>query len=169
MYGRETILNMPAGREMDALVAEKVMEWQRIRNWHGQPIADGWVGFWDGEWIVWIERPLSDEEDQSKPWQPSTDIAAAWKVVEKVDLMIIPIAVYSSAAAWDEPKILPIKIWWAALRTFSDPSIYLPIEEYDKEWEGWVNLIDQSITLDMVAETAPLAICRAALLAVMEE
>jgi hypothetical protein len=161
---RDEILNMPAGREMDALVAEKVMGWKDVimgrDDYGGEPVPREY-------------NPRPEYQDEYVIFKHvlnySTDIAAAWQVVEKVDLMIIPIAVYSSAAAWDEPKILPIKTWWAALRTFSDPSIFLPIEEYDKEWKGWVNLIDQSITLDMVAETAPLAICRAALLAVMED
>lgn len=57
-----------AGRELDALVAEKVMGWR----------ADG-IGddgyFWKG---------AGSDGWHSDNWKPSTDIAAAWAVVEKM-------------------------------------------------------------------------------------
>ena len=84
---RDEILNMPAGIEMDALVAEKVMRWKRLKYFGGGPIADGWLGFWDGEWFKWIERPESDDEEASKPWSPSTNIAEAWAVEEKIKVL----------------------------------------------------------------------------------
>jgi hypothetical protein len=58
-------------RERDALVAEKVMGWTKEVN---QFEFGGYV--WmvsEGEFI------LNDD------WQPSTDISAAWKVVEKFE------------------------------------------------------------------------------------
>jgi len=73
-----------AGRELDALVAEHVMGWAPIKVINGRPIAEGWTGFYDGKWLVWTERPEPTEEGESHPWRPSTDIAAAWQVVEKM-------------------------------------------------------------------------------------
>ena len=74
-----------AGREIDARVAEEVMEWRPITHFHGEPIADGWVGFWDGDWFRWTTRPPSDEENASVEWKPSTQIADAWPVLERFD------------------------------------------------------------------------------------
>ena len=80
----EQIDAMPAGHEMDVLVAEHVMEWERLDSWMGSPLAKGWDGFWDGEWVKWIIMPESDDENRAKLWSPSTDIVAAWQVVEKL-------------------------------------------------------------------------------------
>jgi hypothetical protein len=74
---------MEAGREMDALVAEKVMGWKkRVRKGHG---VDG-----NHEW--WFDKrkptyPLEfvkgwDTDEDFDPWEPSTSISAAWEVVE---------------------------------------------------------------------------------------
>lgn len=59
---REEILALPAGPETDRLVAERVMG----IGWQGGNPIDGY----DGRW----------------PWPPpySTDVAAAWSVVEKL-------------------------------------------------------------------------------------
>lgn len=86
---------MEAGRELDALIAEKVMGWHKglcgecknrpwLANdylcsyWHDQngkdtqnPINDIWTG------------GMSDNLE-AKAWSPSTDIKAAWEVVEKM-------------------------------------------------------------------------------------
>lgn len=73
------------GPELDALVAEKVMGWKRIKKLHGKPLADGWVGFHDGEWIRWTSNPESAYEDYTPSiFSPSTSIADAWQVVEKM-------------------------------------------------------------------------------------
>ena len=128
---------MEAGPEMDALVAERVMVWTKIDTWHGEPLAEGWNGFWDGEWIVWTERPLSDEEDQSKPWTPSTDISAAWPVVEKLQSMEITIRFHP---------------------------------QHRGPWKVTLFGLDGDLTfITEFADTAPLAICRAALKAMESE
>ncbi|MDP4158201.1 MAG: hypothetical protein Q8911_00355 [Bacillota bacterium] len=61
---KDEILVMEPGRELDALVAEKVMEWE----------------LWNNQW--------SDKEKNliapSDLWSPSTDISAAWEVVKKL-------------------------------------------------------------------------------------
>lgn len=66
---REYILQLEAGRELDAVVAERVMGW---------------------EWIIpkptknWISIPYAWDREKNEPhhdWYPSTDISAAWEVI----------------------------------------------------------------------------------------
>jgi len=61
---RESILAMEPGRELDALVAEKVMDIPII--WRGPYVAGGPLGL-------------------GTPHKYSTDMSAAWEVVEKFD------------------------------------------------------------------------------------
>jgi hypothetical protein len=64
MLTKDEILNMPAGREMDALIAEKVMKLKMEGSHHYWMNGAGAVA--------------------SIP-RYSTDIAAAWDVVEKIN------------------------------------------------------------------------------------
>lgn len=66
MYNREEILAIPAGRELDHLVAMHVMgyEWK-----------------YDDQWRLWGWQKGAD--NWANHFSPSTDIAAAWEVVEK--------------------------------------------------------------------------------------
>jgi len=57
---------MPAGREMDALIAKKVMDW-------------------DGVGLIKLSWGMTSFED----FQPSARIADAWEVMEKLDDLII--------------------------------------------------------------------------------
>jgi hypothetical protein len=68
---REEIMQMEAGRELDALVAKKVMGWK-----YGQAGVDwsGWVGV----------NPRPSKEANLGHFSPSTNISAAWEVVEKL-------------------------------------------------------------------------------------
>lgn len=104
------VSEMQAGREMDALVAEKVMEWVRAK-------CEGRTNDW------WTQPGYA----KSTP-NFSTDIAAAWQVVEKIDL-------FSRA-----------------------------ILERDEDGSWWVD-DEPCHNIQSNASTAPLAICRAALLA----
>lgn len=66
---------MPAGREMDALVAEKVFGWVRGSDFLVPPPGDHrwtWAARWD--------------EDGLPHWLPdySTNVSAAWKITEKI-------------------------------------------------------------------------------------
>jgi len=64
--------NLEAGRELDALVAEKVMGWKRGEGIGGDPI---WLTDVT-DWIPYInDHPLA--------WNPSASISAAWTVLEK--------------------------------------------------------------------------------------
>lgn len=72
--------NLEAGRELDALVAEKVMGWTL-----GKPhLLHGYLMHGSVEIECW-EGSLKDNVTQTKDsWHPSTDIRWAWEVVEKL-------------------------------------------------------------------------------------
>ena len=62
-------MELKAGRKLDALVAEHVMGWDRRVTPNIKPLIVEY--FHDG-------KPMHYE----RTWTPSTDIAAAWEVVE---------------------------------------------------------------------------------------
>ena len=114
---------MDAGRDMDALVAEKVMGWNNIEGGHGHPTESG---------------PFVDCGCLSHAYQKqeiphySTDIAAAWEVVEKM----------------------------------MDEGEYTSLECYGGRYCFHIHLTADTDDIHIeVAETAPLAICSAALAA----
>lgn len=129
---RDEILNMEAGPEMDALVAEKVM------GWHLETDDKGWKYWTDDTGLyyqgcVQHEDDFEDEEDfHILHWHPSESILWAFEVVEKMRYKRI---------------------------------IHNP--EFSPLWEA--HLTCDSGYGDATAPTLSLAICRAALLAVMEE
>jgi len=104
---RNEILNMPAGREMDALIAKEVFGLDVKHDWHWQHTTQAYT----------------------------TEIGAAWKVVDKLVRFSITIESF--------PKGVLCRFFGAGQTTAGDAV-------------GW-------------ADTAPLAICRAALLAVEAE
>src|SRR3990167_1498198 len=75
---------MEPGREMDALIAEKVMGWEKAVNSWGNGADIGWnlpsLLPHDPERRTWSRDPL--------PY--STDISAAWQVVEKTRVGVRP-------------------------------------------------------------------------------
>ncbi len=119
---------MPAGRELDALIAEKVMDYNR-HEWnalYGTQLTDYCLkcGITKGR-----SETIASDKDFCKHDPPhySADIAAAWQVVEKLGLIV-------------GREILSIpNSKWIVLNTWAD------------------------IDIRAVAETAPLAICRAGL------
>ena len=121
MTTRDEILTMEAGREMDALVSEKVMGYQR-----GDEL----------EWsrAYWVDKSdpktfrilgLIEDTYDELAWSPSTNIDEAWMVLEK----------------------------------FTD----VDIEKAGENYRVTINVFAQAD-----AHRAPLAICRAALIAVLE-
>jgi hypothetical protein len=116
---REEILNIPAGREMDKLIAERITKLKGIK----------WSSYCPIDWIYhhagglgWSVIPFY-----------STNISAAWQVVEKLNekWSVRVISYYQSdclANIWD-------------------------VKNFDKSYMAR-------------ADTVPLALCRAALLAV---
>lgn len=131
-----TTLN--AGRAMDALVAEKVMGWTRWEWERGD-----WDGPADATIFAQHERSLAvyanGEEEPSFWFAPSTDIAAAWQVVERMRDLGWP----WGGARWRVSE-------WTSPRK----------AEFSAQFEKL------NVTVGADAETAPLAICRAALAAV---
>jgi len=67
---KEQILSMKPGRELDALVAEKVMEWKT--NWLKT------------DWWEEINPNTHRHKGLVKDFKPSADIAAAWEVAEQL-------------------------------------------------------------------------------------
>lgn len=135
------IMAMVPGEILDFLVAEKIMEYK-------------WIDYkwWDGttKKLLWKgnEIPtgddfgrLYDDKDLLYPWDMpnySNDIAAAWEVVDEV------LANGSFYLWWDD--------------TLCD---------WNVNWDNKKRLIDDC-RLHVRADTAPEAICKATLLAVME-
>lgn len=120
---RDEILKMEAGREMDALVARRVMGFVDL----------GPLQFEDLRW----QKPTVDGVVVlGRLPRYSTDIAAAWQVVEKLQSMA----------------------YWVNINTTCDVGLY------DVQVRLWSDINDIAV----VFVPAPLAICRAALLAAME-
>lgn len=71
MLSRDEILAMPAGAEIDKLVAEKVMGWKVTQH--------------DGYWVVknWVVK-TGNLPYYSWEWKPSSDIRTTWVVAEKL-------------------------------------------------------------------------------------
>ena len=118
---RDEVLAMKPGRELDALVAEKVMGWEYFpAQATGMFVRLGY--FFD---------PVSGEAHHH--WSPSTDISAAWEVVEKM------------SEQWPQYQLAKIEDGWSVMWGF--------------DGYGWP---------EATGKTAPEAICKAALLAVMD-
>jgi hypothetical protein len=123
--------SMNAGREMDALVAEKVMGWTRVvgQNELGEEYTE--IRDAQGETMGWAWGEPELAEVDAVP-RYSTDIAEAWRALEKL------------GGTFDLAYLADVSLWQAC---FSDTD---PIGE-------------------AMADTAPLAICLAALKAVGAE
>jgi len=107
---KDEIMAMEAGRELDALGAENVMGWERavIRKYAGESWKTG------DELMAGVEY-----------WHPSTDIAAAWEVVDKFTDVDIEKAgnnyrVTISAFAQVDAYCAPLAISKAALLAVMD-------------------------------------------------
>lgn len=115
---RETTEVRTAGRELDALVAEKVMGWKRYgRRNSGTWTAPGGFNASAGSWPTY-----------------STDIAAAWEVVEAMQKKAWVTEVSADCFVDGRPAGFTAHCW------------------YDDDSRHYAT-----------ADTAPLAICRAAL------
>ena len=145
----EQIRQMRAGREMDCLVAEQVMGWVWMRRREPRHEGDTLQSVLyrpDWKWIDWCELIPDDGKprsmNQSIPAY-STDIAAAWGVVERL---------------YNEHWIVSIG----------------SLAENPRGWRCelcnmWPDDFERAPTdIEANGDTAPLAICRAALLAAME-
>lgn len=135
---------MKAGRELDALVAEKVMggyvdnpdamaDKGEIWYWlHpkdgvlcGMPYKVGVMKRWDHQW---------------HKWKPSTDIAAAWQVVERFKRPLWVVTIYQAMDG-----VVAVSI---------------------RKWENETVLGEEGPLGDATSKSAPHAICLAALRAI---
>lgn len=82
---KEEILNLKPGRELDAIVVEKVMGLGKI-NPHQVFHIGGQVFIYPAKWV---EDIMLDDGKEYDGWEEfdlkpySTDISAAWEVIEK--------------------------------------------------------------------------------------
>lgn len=84
--------NLNPGRELDALVAERVMGWRRLSYQQAFPDSDFQRGrtkltsYWHDP--SGAKKALAEDSyDYYQPedaWSPSTDIAAAWTIIDKM-------------------------------------------------------------------------------------
>lgn len=74
---RDEILNMPAGRDLDALIATRVMGWQQDDSEQG-----AYFDFWS------TSQGDQDVKVQFNQFQFSKDINLAFPLVEKLGLVI---------------------------------------------------------------------------------
>jgi len=84
-------------KELDALVAEKVMMWRLTATAHSVNL---WVdqdnlltGWCDNEW------PSTDNWS-NRVWRPLTDIACTWQVVKKLLERELDFCLYTSHGEW---------------------------------------------------------------------
>lgn len=146
---RDEILNMPAGRELDALVAITIMGWQ-LENGRYYPPG--------------IARPKDWPYGISVPHY-SELIEKAWEVMEKAGpYILIPVGIYNNYSDWDKPgrSQEPDYFSWIALP-------YQSTMARQSSTGNYIDWIEEELTTDMLAETPALAICRLALLTKMEK
>jgi hypothetical protein len=125
---RESILAMGAGKALDIWIAGKVMGWERGIDFDIDDYREGVARY----------EPSSMDV---RTFSPSTDISAAWEVVEKLGNL----ALQAPGSTDMNENYRNFKTWTADFIYRFHP---------DSEATG---------------ETAPLAICRAALLTTLNE
>ena len=136
---------MEAGREMDALVAEKVM---------GSVPCDAWEIHNTRSWVLGDSCGHSScYPENSGPPEYSTNISAAWEVVKKIFSMGFEISV--STYSRDEDTL------WVCVIGHGMEGCVFP--EAASAPEGMMDVPGAD------APTAPLAICRAALCAITRD
>ena len=135
-------LSMNAGRELDALVAEKVMGFHWVDEWQGQPgpylvSPHGYLAGWrrdDGGITAHLDGVTPDVVLPNY----STDIAAAWEVVENL-----------ADRGWKVDVQNRYYPCWAV-------HVHFPVPDYRNVFE----------TSELLVGAVPFAICLAALKAV---
>ena len=150
MHTIAEIDKMGAGPELDLLIAEKVMGYPIIDvtppcDHNVTPYVTHIAVFSPTQ--IHYHRALGNEKQNYMwgIWQPSTDIAQAWEVVEKL-----------------RDSFHYVSIIFAHEGNFQvqDPRYSISISEFDEK-------LNQRIEVGLnAAPTAPLAICRAALKAI---
>ena len=133
------VREMKPGRELDALVAEKIFDKQFYRapmtEWRGRYV---YKEFWDDPNSYYNEWHRSQEIGEWEYCGPnySTDISAAWEVLGKFQLRLENVG-------------------------YGDKKYHVIIHKFDEDGEF--------SEFDSFAETAPHAICIASLLAMEDK
>lgn len=71
---------MKAGRELDNLIAEKIMGWKPLYySQYDKKVVVVWVDSDGKEWY------FGNIDDPDREWSPSTKIEDAWLVLEKME------------------------------------------------------------------------------------
>ena len=130
---REEVFQMEEGKEMDTLIAERVMGWHIVKR-------ENWSDIWEDAEGRYQHHVSSDDYGDDEDFHlirfhPSESILWAWEVVEKLNT---------------KAGITAFNIW----------------RYEDNDWR--CQFVNRHQNETIRAETAPLAICRTALLAVME-
>jgi len=142
---RDEILSMKPGRELDALVAEKLMGWRKKTFPGGGGGFTAWVDENERVMKLISNSTMSETCYRCDYFRPSTDIAAAWEVLEKIGgFTLVP------AGRNIHGKI---SFWYAGKKYIDGNKVY-EVNDVGNPTTG-------------CGETAPEAICKAALLAVM--
>ena len=82
---RDEVLAMKPGRELDALVAEKVMGWRKKTLPGGGGGFTAWVDENEKVMKLISNSTMSETCYRCDYFRPSTDIAAVWEVEEEID------------------------------------------------------------------------------------
>ena len=153
------------GRELDMLIAEKVMGFQRVEKPYIEEDVDGQVyrGI-DVDWFTPEGRWIADPETNTDKIPPySTYIDAAWEVVERVNE-------YAEQTHDREPIDWDNLLFQLQLVKWGDSwcaAFDAPRTEHEDDWYALKDFGGEGNQQYAArAETAPLAICRAALKAV---
>ncbi len=101
IVSRDKIAAMEAGPDLDRMVAERVMGWH-IAPWEDE--TDGGLEWKDA--LGHYMAPYSSGQNPKWRWSPSTDIAAAWRVVEHITR--VPRTVVEARQAANTA----FAIWW---------------------------------------------------------
>jgi hypothetical protein len=153
---KDEVLAMKPGREMDALIAEKIMN--TLRYMHDGNMAGIQGGLAMKVFKNGVAEKYQHYEDGSPRWEKgdgdrwftqllphySTDIAAAWEVFEQMDEL----------GFLERPMYIGKRFAYGPVRCHF-------------VGEGEYTACADDMEVIVCAETAPLAICQAALLAVL--
>ena len=133
---------MEAGRELDALVAEKVMGWRLVPDPHYHGLGGAMFAVMESGERCFMWHLREHVYSGERQWSPSADIVAAWRVVE-----------YLRANGWPVIRI--------GIGDILGDNWQCQVADCWREvsYEG-----DKDVFAN--APTVTLAICRAALLAV---
>lgn len=145
-----TIDELPAGLDLDALVAEKVMGWRRCEDTMGNPMWDTMVPWTTKHGVEGLE-PWNPERGVPPThkisvyeFRPSTHISCAWMVVHKLKDIGDR---FELSYRWSENKSVPE----------DHPTAYVRI------WEAIFQIKKSGASDSAEASTETEAICRAAL------